>query len=172
MRQNTAVIVDGLLQQAFLDGFVRDASFPIAQSKSPMQINLANREFTCPCCGYRSFGSPPGSYELCEISCWEDDAVQLAFPFSPGANNPLIEEQKRWASRPYKFEQGKSWGREPVEGDLLDSEWRPYDPDVDGLKDGPKDGRSYFDALSEVDEIQYPYYWRRDSGPSEFANER
>ena len=31
----------------------------------------------CPCCGYLVFDEEPGSYSICPICYWEDDAVQL-----------------------------------------------------------------------------------------------
>lgn len=36
--------------------------------------------FTCPCCGYQVFESSPGSYDICPICFWEDDAAQLYYP--------------------------------------------------------------------------------------------
>lgn len=52
--------------------------------------------YPCPCCGHLTFGEPPGSYEICSVCFWEDDAIQLRWPDWPGgANRPtLIEAQK------------------------------------------------------------------------------
>ncbi|WP_448262693.1 CPCC family cysteine-rich protein [Microbacterium aurum] len=45
----------------------------------------------CPCCGHLTLGQPPGSYELCPVCFWEDDAVQLRWPTYPGgANRPSL----------------------------------------------------------------------------------
>lgn len=40
---------------------------------------------------------PPGSFEICEVCGWEDDAVQLANPTSGGGANreSLVEAQAR-----------------------------------------------------------------------------
>ncbi|MBO0609867.1 hypothetical protein J0911_12605 [Myceligenerans salitolerans] len=45
--------------------------------------------FPCPCCGHQVFDQLPGSYEICGICFWEDDAVQLRWPdYRGGANRP------------------------------------------------------------------------------------
>jgi len=45
-------------------------------------------KFTCPCCGYKTFTYPPdGSFEICYVCFWEDEAAQLEDPdFAGGAN--------------------------------------------------------------------------------------
>ncbi|MDF9801431.1 hypothetical protein OKW21_006740 [Catalinimonas alkaloidigena] len=49
--------------------------------------------YTCPCCGYIILSEPPGSYEICGICGWEDDAVQLANPCTKGgANSQSLDE--------------------------------------------------------------------------------
>jgi len=51
--------------------------------------------FTCPCCGYKVFDEPPGSYAICQICFWEDDVFQLYYPHQAGGPNGcnLIEAQ-------------------------------------------------------------------------------
>lgn len=51
--------------------------------------------YTCPCCGFEVFDSPPGPYDICPIYFWEDDAMQLFFPLSQGGTNrcSLVEAQ-------------------------------------------------------------------------------
>lgn len=41
----------------------------------------------CPCCGFLTFECEYGSYDICQICGWEDDAVQLANPTSEGGAN-------------------------------------------------------------------------------------
>lgn len=55
--------------------------------------------FPCPCCGHRVFDEPPGSYAICQVCSWEDDAVQLRWPdWQGGANDPsLIKAQQTYA---------------------------------------------------------------------------
>jgi hypothetical protein len=50
----------------------------------------------CPCCGYLTLkGVPPGTYELCPVCFWEDDAVQYEDPtYSGGANAESLEEAR------------------------------------------------------------------------------
>ncbi len=52
-------------------------------------------KYPCPACGFLSFDEPAGSYEICSICDWEDDAVQLANPASRGGANgeSLVEAQ-------------------------------------------------------------------------------
>jgi hypothetical protein len=50
----------------------------------------------CPACGYLTFEESYGSYDICDVCGWEDDAVQLANPCSSGGANAqsLFECQK------------------------------------------------------------------------------
>ena len=50
--------------------------------------------YTCPCCGYKTLGEkPPGTYEICELCGWEDDAVQFDDPdYEGGANSESLRE--------------------------------------------------------------------------------
>ncbi|WP_374581289.1 CPCC family cysteine-rich protein [Pseudoduganella sp.] len=49
--------------------------------------------YTCPCCGYATFASAPGSFEICPVCRWEDDSSQLYHPFSnTGANQRSLAE--------------------------------------------------------------------------------
>ncbi len=51
--------------------------------------------YTCPCCGFETFESPPCSYDICPICFWEDDGFQLYFPFQQGGANKssLVQAQ-------------------------------------------------------------------------------
>lgn len=109
--------------------------------------------YPCPCCGYVVFNEAPGSYDICPICDWEDDAVQLKYPdYSGGANGPsLIEAQRNYA------EFGTSDARcpprrQPTPSDVRDPDWRPFDsardyPTIPSREDWPDD----FACL---------YYWR------------
>jgi hypothetical protein len=57
--------------------------------------------YPCPCCGYLVFDRAPGSYALCPICYWEDDALQLEFAttLAGGANQlTLAAAQQSFAS--------------------------------------------------------------------------
>lgn len=86
--------------------------------------------YTCPCCGYRTFSEPVGSYDICPVCFWEDDLVQLAFPdLAGGANRvSLIEGQKNYALHGVCELAMKQHVREPSENEHRDDSWEPYDP--------------------------------------------
>jgi hypothetical protein len=50
---------------------------------------MVPEHFACPCCGYLTLDEePPGTYEICVVCDWEDDAVQFDCPdFQRGAND-------------------------------------------------------------------------------------
>lgn len=53
--------------------------------------------YACPCCGFLTYLSPPnGSFDICPVCYWEDDAVQSGDPsFAGGANRVSLNEAKR-----------------------------------------------------------------------------
>ena len=72
----------------------------------------------CPGCGFRTIGEDfYGSYTICPVCGWEDDAVQLANPCSGGGANKesLVECQKRVATS----------SKEQSDGFERDPDWRP-----------------------------------------------
>ena len=77
--------------------------------------------YPCPACGFLTIGeSMFGSYNICPICNWEDDAVQLANPASGGGANrePLIDYQD-WAIKAYPLttKEARGYARDPL--------WRP-----------------------------------------------
>ncbi|WP_440466833.1 CPCC family cysteine-rich protein [Pseudomonas sp. YH-1] len=83
--------------------------------------------YTCPCCGYFSFGDPPGSYEICEICFWEDDHLQLCFPDARGGANPvsLIEAQVNFVQWGACERRLRTKVRPPTIDDEKDERWFP-----------------------------------------------
>jgi hypothetical protein len=83
--------------------------------------------YTCPCCGYRTLGDLPGSYDICHVCFWEDDQVQILDPwFAGGANKPsLVEAQNNFERFGACDEHGKQFVKGVSPGDEKDSKWRP-----------------------------------------------
>ena len=120
-----------------------------------------DKQYPCPCCGYMSFNEPPGSYDICEICFWEDDPVQLRFPFTGGANIPLVQAQANFAAYGVSANRLKPHVRPVMEGDIRDPKWRPYDPAQDSAKTEVLEGLDYFDAACKTEGSEELYYWRK-----------
>ena len=57
---------------------------------------MAEARYPCPCCGYLTLPEPPpGTYEICEVCFWEDDAVQFDDPDYTGGANTVSLRQAR-----------------------------------------------------------------------------
>lgn len=110
----------------------------------------------CPCCGYMQFDEQPGSYGICAICFWEDDAVQLRWPdWSGGANKPALEVAQRHFEQLGAVEERLQSHVRPVTGDdVRDAGWRPIDRSVD-----------FFEPLGEQlaawpNDLTVLYWWR------------
>lgn len=53
-------------------------------------------KYQCPCCGFYTFEKPVnGSFDICEVCFWEDDAIQLADEdYSGGANRVSLRQAR------------------------------------------------------------------------------
>lgn len=114
--------------------------------------------YPCPACGFEVFGEPPGSYDICPLCNWEDDAVQLRFPLmGGGANKECLAEWQARAIRqlPAEIVAHGEYRRAP--------DWRPLTPEDCGNRSGmPANGIRYFEAAG----AEPPqYYWLRSRGP-------
>ncbi|MCS5497122.1 CPCC family cysteine-rich protein [Cnuibacter physcomitrellae] len=83
----------------------------------------------CPCCGFRTLDEPPGSYEICPVCWWEDDAVQLRYPeFRGGANHPsLLEAQATFLQQGTSDPRLRQHTRPPSDAEAAEPGWRPVD---------------------------------------------
>ena len=115
-------------------------------------------QYTCPCCGYRTFETWPGSYDICHICYWEDDPVQILDPWFPGgANVPsLVDAQRSFrecGAMEKRFVPNVSGA---LPSDERDAEWRPVVEDDRSFARAPRD-------LSEAEHavLDVWYYWRR-----------
>lgn len=85
-------------------------------------------KYTCPCCGYKTLDeAPPGTYEICPVCYWEDDAVQFKNPdFAGGANQVSLRQAQqnyiRFGASEKRF-QGNM--RRANTSDEKDQYWRP-----------------------------------------------
>lgn len=53
-------------------------------------------KYKCPCCGYYTFSEQPnGSFDVCPVCMWEDDAQQLANENMDGGANRVSLKQAR-----------------------------------------------------------------------------
>ncbi len=109
-------------------------------------------KYTCPCCGYKVFKEPPGSYDICPVCKWEDDVSQLKFVTSKGANHEsLIDAQK---SCKINQVQASKYNR--------DIEWRIFNLTHDKIEKLIEDhdyGMDYPKNLTNL------YYWKTISKP-------
>jgi hypothetical protein len=113
--------------------------------------------FPCPCCGYLVFNEGPGSYDICPLCFWEDDAVQLEFATNGGGANKvsLVDGQRNFASFGACEESAAAHVRRPSEADQRDATWRPID-----LKRDPfEDWRNNAARRAPQHGVEL-YYWR------------
>jgi hypothetical protein len=111
--------------------------------------------YPCPVCGYLTFAEPPGSYAICEVCGWEDDALQLEFATSldGGANKmTLAKAQLDYAKRAARLARKHSASTIPIE---RDPSWRPIDPQHDRFRDWNDEARESRPAADVS-----LYYWR------------
>jgi hypothetical protein len=120
--------------------------------------------FPCPCCGYLVFAEPPGSYEVCSICFWEDDALQLEYAttLAGGANGVTLEEaQRTFAAHNVSERHLAAHVRPPGRFDERDPTWRPIDSARDLF---PNWNEPHHNGAPEHDETLYywrPMFWRR-----------
>lgn len=100
--------------------------------------------YTCPCCGYATFASAPGSRATCRACGWQDDLAQLYSPFLAGGANQasLAEAQVRHVQ----------FGARAAAQLLHDPHWFPLWQQKAEFPDGPPpDNATTYDL----------YYWLR-----------
>ncbi|MFE5853337.1 CPCC family cysteine-rich protein [Streptomyces sp. NPDC056500] len=126
----------------------------------------------CPCCGHLVFDIAdgwPGSFVICPICCWEDDASQLRWPYMPGGANrvSLIEAQGNFHAYGACDQHGRRYTRPSADDEPLDPDWRPIDPTVDFFEDWRSDTHRPWPADRSVLCWWLPLFW----GPAEEPEE-
>lgn len=118
-------------------------------------------KYTCPCCGYLSFNSPPGSHEICTICFWEDDISQLRFALQSGGANKesLIVSQKNFEEMGSIERRFVTQTRDPSDFDERDPEWRKIDLSKDNFE-VPILGKDY--GNSYPNDPTTLYYWEEN----------
>ena len=106
----------------------------------------------CPSCGFLVFAEPAGSYDICPVCGWEDDAVQLRFPgMNGGANGESLKtcQDRILRNLPPSISAQAGFSR--------DARWRPLrDDEFLVPKESKGSGVEYFHAACE----EAPgYYW-------------
>lgn len=116
-------------------------------------------KLSCPVCGFRTLSDKAyGSYEICPVCGWEDDAVQLANPCSGGgANRESLHESQRLA---------QNLPKESVIGFKRDPEWRPLNEEEVAYYQSAK-AREHWTFQGETEPDMA--YWRKDRS-REIAN--
>ena len=84
----------------------------------------------CPCCGHLTFNQPHGSYDLCPVCFWEDDAYQLRYPELLGRANgiTLVEAQQYYRELGACAPDFVNKVRPATDAEPLDPKWRMLDP--------------------------------------------
>lgn len=106
----------------------------------------------------------PGSYAICPVCFWEDDAVQFRWPTMPGGANrtSLIDAQRNYQDFG-SCEQGfRRSVRPPADDEPLDPAWRPIDPARDSFETWGTEHWAPWPTDTSVLCWWLPTFWRRD----------
>lgn len=118
---------------------------------------MNNKKYPCPCCGYLVFNEAPGSFDICPICYWEDEALQLRYPNEIGANRlTLIESQINFEALGYGDLQNKKLVRKINKHDEKDKKWRKIDLKLDVIEEKVLDEKRA--VIYPIDSTEL-YYW-------------
>ncbi len=137
--------IEALLEESVKRAFQRD------------KFRLSREQwFPCPCCGFHSFVSQPGSFHICRICFWEDDFVQLLDPwFEGGANSvSLVTAQKNYQAIGASEERLLEFVRPIHKVDIKHVKWRL-------VAEKDRENVSCLRDLEDQDGPKAWYYWER-----------
>ena len=82
--------------------WVHEAIEALSGHRTPLGVRYA-----CPCCDCLTLAEPPsGTYAICDVCWWEDDAAQFRDPdYGGGANRPSLREARETFRRIGAIEQ-------------------------------------------------------------------
>ena len=126
-------------------------------------MDAPEAEYPCPCCGHVTLGAPPGSYEICDVCFWEDDAVQLRWTdWGGGANGPsLIDAQRNYVELGAVEERFTRAVRTALVDEAVDGGWRVIDTAIDSFEPAGIQHAPWPDDRTALYWWR-PIYWRRD----------
>ncbi|GAA2746439.1 CPCC family cysteine-rich protein [Kitasatospora cinereorecta] len=131
----------------------------------------------CPCCGHLVFDIEdgwPGSHTICPVCFWEDDRVQLRWPFLPGGAGrvSLAEAQQNFEAYGACDQHGRRFTRPPADDEPRDPQWRPIDPAVDLFEDWRSDAHRPWPTDLTVLCWWLPAFWGQPEDPEPVARPR
>ncbi|ATQ43620.1 CPCC family cysteine-rich protein [Caulobacter mirabilis] len=124
-------------------------------------------DYTCPCCGYLTFDDFPGSYAVCAVCGWEDDGVQLRYPYLDGGANAvsLIEAQANFEAigvhDPACLLYMQTLDKAELARFSRDERWRRVDPTRDRWERLEDVLHAENDNLAECLRLEEFHYWLR-----------
>lgn len=104
------------------------AGLQLLKNFAECDVKTLRQQYACPCCGYLTLSEePPGTYEICSICFWEDDAVQFNSPDNEGGANKvsLRQAQRNFVDFGACERRVLSYVRKPSEWDRRSSNWKP-----------------------------------------------
>lgn len=106
----------------------------------------------------------PGSYAICPVCFWEDDAIQFRWPTMDGGANKvsLIDAQRNYLDFGACDQNGRRFVRPPAPGEPLDPDWRPIDVTRDSFEVWGAEDWAPWPAEPSVLCWWLPTFWRRD----------
>jgi hypothetical protein len=139
-------------------------NWPDDPSRFAVELVMVSIAHPCPCCGHLTFDDPPGSYSICPVCFWEDDAVQLRWPTLPGgANRPsLVEAQLAHVKLGAMEPRFVANVRAPRVDEAVDDGWRRIDLASDSFESPDDRSADWPDDLTDLYWWR-PAFWRRNT---------